>query len=218
LIGCFVMVVVVTVHYKRMPRMEEEEEEGEEAETEDDKEGEFSGPINPGFSPSTSNKTKTNVGRADSSAEEKQDALVSSLPSSSSSSDIKPKKTKQRRLSSREFMREQSSMHPVKDIEMIQLSIREREEGGGEDDGGEEGGGEVGGGETKIIMQHENPHWSKVRNSVKASKALKAEGKKKEKRMTKRLSRVMKARHNSATSDKNESSNIAIEVNENSGN
>ena len=31
-------------------------------------------------------------------------------------------------------------------------------------------------------MQHENPHWSKVRNSVKASKALKAEGKKKEKK------------------------------------
>ena len=86
---------------------------------------------------------------------------------------VKP--TKQRRLSSRELMREQG-MHPVNDVEVTAVPI-------GEIDAA-----------APIEMQ-ENPHWSKLKKSVKATKGLKADGKKR----AKRLSGVVKARRNSAT-------------------
>jgi len=86
------------------------------------------------------------------------------------------KTKKQRRLSSRDLMREQGT-HPVKDVEMIKLSI-------------EEGGGAA----TPIKKMHENLNWSKIKKSVQASNAFKAGGKKR----AKRLSRVVKARRNSA--------------------
>ena len=221
LVGCFVMVVVVTVHYKRKPPMLEadrrrwstarfgEEENGEEENGEEEKAEEEGQEQEQETSNDTSTATEEQLGI------ETSDQETVKISQEDASTNVTPKK--QRRLSSREFMREQST-HPVKDVEMIQLPIREdggAEDGGGEDGGGEDGGGEtkVTGGETKITM-HENPHWSKLKKSVKATNVFKAGGKKR----AKRLSRVMKARHNSATSDKNESSNIAIEVNENSGN
>ena len=83
---------------------------------------------------------------------------------------------KQRRLSSRELMREQG-MHPVNDVEVTTVPI-------GESDGA-----------APIAMQ-ENPHWSKLKKSVHATNVFKAGGKKR----AKRLSQVVKARRNSATS------------------
>ena len=86
---------------------------------------------------------------------------------------VKP--TKQRRLSSRELMREQG-MHPVNDVEVTAVPI-------GEIDAA-----------APIAMQ-ENPHWSKLKKSVHATNVFKAGGKKR----AKRLSQVVKARRNSAT-------------------
>ena len=83
---------------------------------------------------------------------------------------------KQRRLSSRELMREQG-MHPVNDVEVTTVPI-------GEGDAA-----------APIAMQ-ENPHWSKLKKSVHATNVFKAGGKKR----AKRLSQVVKARRNSATS------------------
>ena len=83
---------------------------------------------------------------------------------------------KQRRLSSRELMREQG-MHPVKGDEMTTVSI-------GEGDAA-----------APIAMQKKS-HWSKLRTSVKATSVFKAGRKKR----VKRLSQVVKARRNSATS------------------
>ena len=99
-------------------------------------------------------------------------------------------------------MRDQGTLPAAKDIEMTTVSIRE--------------------GSAKQIKQvkmHENPNWSKIRKSVKTTSVFKAGGKKR----SKRLSRVMKARRNSATSknvDESESesnSNITIHVDEESG-
>jgi len=83
---------------------------------------------------------------------------------------------KQRRLSSRELMREQGT-HPVKDDEMITVPIGEGEAA------------------MPIEMQKKS-HWPKLRTSVKAINGFKAG----EKKGLKRLSRVVKARRNSATS------------------
>ena len=92
-------------------------------------------------------------------------------------------------------MREQGTL-PVGDIELTTVSIRE--------------------GGAKKVKMHENPHWSKIKKSVKTTSAFKAGGKQR----TKRLSQIMKARRNSATSenvDESESSNITIHVDEESG-
>ena len=83
---------------------------------------------------------------------------------------------KQRRLSSRELMREQG-LHPVKGDEMTTVSI-------GEGDAA-----------APIAMQKKS-HWSKLQTSVKATSVFKAGRKKR----VKRLSQVVKARRNSATS------------------
>ena len=88
---------------------------------------------------------------------------------------VKP--TKQRRLSSRELMRDQGT-HPVKDVETITVPIRE-------DDAAA----------TQLKLQ-KNSHWSKLQKSVQATSVFKAGGKKR----AKRLSQVVKARRNSATS------------------
>ena len=73
---------------------------------------------------------------------------------------VKPKK--QRRLSSRELMRDQG-MHPVKDVETITLPIGE------------------GSTPTPIEMQ-KNSHWSKLKNSVLATNGFKAGRKKRARR------------------------------------
>jgi len=83
---------------------------------------------------------------------------------------------KQRRLSSRELMRDQG-LYPVKDDEMITVPIGEGEAA------------------MPIEMQKKS-HWPKLRTSVKAINGFKAG----EKKGLKRLSRVVKARRNSATS------------------
>ena len=109
-----------------------------------------------------------------------------------STGSVKPKK--QRRLSSRELMREQRS-HPVKNVEMTEMTTVSI----GEVDAA-----------APIEMQ-ENPHWSKLKKSVHTTSVFKAGGKKR----TKRLSQVVKARHNSATGenvDEIESSNITMHV------
>ena len=107
-----------------------------------------------------------------------------------STGSVKPKK--QRRLSSRELMREQRT-HPVKNVEMTEMTTLSIGEGDA----------------AAPIEMQENPHWSKLKKSVKATNVFKAGGKKR----AKRLSGVVKARRNSATRenvDEIESSNITM--------
>ena len=103
------------------------------------------------------------------------------LEENTSPGSVKPKKaTKQRRLSSRELMKEQG-LHPEEGIEMTALTI-------GED-----------GAATQIEMQEkQDSPWSKLRQSVKKSNAFKADRKKRTKRLS---SQVVKARRNSETSE-----------------
>jgi hypothetical protein len=53
--------------------------------------------------------------------------------------------------------------------------------------------------DTSPTKMHRNPHWNKLKKSVKAANAFKASSGHKNKRRTKRLSTVMKSRRNSAT-------------------